>query len=57
MALNAGAVATFTSKKIDEYVDGKVYIEVKDMAGGKHSLHSYNNTFFHWFPLFFCYFS
>ena len=30
MALNAGAVATLTSKKIDEYVDGKVYIEVED---------------------------
>ena len=30
MALEAGAVATFTSKKIDKYIEGKVYIEVKD---------------------------
>ena len=29
-AFDNGAVATLTSEKIDEYVEGKVYIEVKD---------------------------
>ena len=30
MALEAGAVATFTSREIEEYIPGKVYIQVED---------------------------
>ena len=46
MALEAGAVATFTSKDIEEFVPGKVYIKVDDTIAALQAAAAYYRSLF-----------
>ena len=46
MALEAGAVATFTAKEVEEFKDGKVYIQVSDTLEALQSAAAYYRSLF-----------
>lgn len=46
MALEAGAVATFTSKEMEQYVPGKVYIKVEDTLKALQKAAAYYRSLF-----------
>lgn len=46
MALEAGAVATFTSKEVEQYIPGKVYIKVEDTIAALQAAAAYYRSLF-----------